>query len=270
MIFACSSHPDEVKSPLLAASTEVLFEAGTGRGRISWESSFSCRVPGFQDEGHPPWGWGCMDRHLPAAPPYPQLGRAHRCSATTRSRRWRHSNPAGSARTRGTQGGSRDPDVRPTPLLSACRARREAEPRPARRAACGTHESQRPTHRPAGRRATNRRTRVIPRPPGRPAAGAEAATAGVAAEAAAGAGLVSAAPRAGPGWQLLAPGGEGGLPGWAEWPPPRAVVVAAEPRMLRRQRGGSSLTPDVGHLSEVDCPWPECFLKIIWSKISVY
>lgn len=47
----------------------------------------------------------------------------------------------------------------------------------------------------AGRAATNRGTLVIPGPPERLAAGAEAATAGVAAEAAAGAGRVGAAPR---------------------------------------------------------------------------
>lgn len=72
MIFALSNHPDEVKAPLLVASTEVLFEAGTGRGRISWKSSFSCRVPGFQDEGHPPWGLGLRGpapaRGLPLPP----------------------------------------------------------------------------------------------------------------------------------------------------------------------------------------------------------
>lgn len=54
-------------------------------------------------------GWGCVDRHLPAASPYPQLGRAHRCSATTPSHRWRPQNPAGSARTRRDSG----PPARP-------------------------------------------------------------------------------------------------------------------------------------------------------------
>lgn len=51
---------------------------------------------------------------------------------------------------------------------------------------------------------------------------------------------------AGPGWLQLAPGGEGGLPGRAEWPPPRAVGEAAERRMLGRRRGGSSLIPGKG------------------------
>lgn len=71
---------------------------------------------------------------------------------------------------------------------------------------------------------------------------------------------------AGPGWQLLAPGGEGGLP---RGPPPKAVGLVAEARMPSRRRGGSSLIPDVGYLSEVDSPWPEHFPKIILSKISV-
>lgn len=164
-----------------------------------------------------------MDATCPRPPLPPARSRAP-LLGNTPPRRWRPQNPAGSARAHaGTQGRPRGPDVEPTPLLSACRARQEAEPRPLRRAACGTHES-RSRHRPARRRAANRHV-CDPCLPGRPAAGAEAATAGVAAEAAAGAGPCQrAAPGSRAGLAATAPGG-GRAPGWAEWPPPRAVAV---------------------------------------------
>lgn len=149
---------------------------------------------GFKNEGHPRWGgWGCVDRHLSAAPL--RLGRAHRCSVTTGSGRWRPRNPTGSAHTQGRTAAPAAPTSDP-PCPSAP-AGPGARPSPAPLEG----QPEEPTNQRgrhiagAGRPSANRRTRVIPRPPGGLEAGTEAAIAGVAAEAAAGAGRVGAAPR---------------------------------------------------------------------------
>lgn len=62
-------------------------------------------------------GWAAWTATCPRPPLYPQLGRAHRCSATTRSRRWRPQNPAGSARTHRDSGPPAQPRRQTHPSL---------------------------------------------------------------------------------------------------------------------------------------------------------
>lgn len=160
-------------------------------------------------------GWSCARASTSARLPCIQA--THTVApATTRPSRWRPGSPCeerAPAEPRGTRPTTTSD---PRPPLSAPGTRRYSQLR-LLGGEPGKLTNQRDGHiaQPA-----NPRRRVIPRPPGSSAAGTEAATAGVAVEAAAGAGLVALLRGAGLGWPLLAPGRKGGLPGGRDGPRP--------------------------------------------------
>lgn len=158
-------------------------------------------------------GWSCARTTTSARLPSIQATHAV-APATTRPSRWRPGSPCEERALAETRGTRPTTTSDPPPPLSACGTRRNSrlrllggEP--------GKLTNQRDGHIA---QAANPRRRVIPRPPGSSAAGTEAATAGVAVEAAAGAGRVALLRGAGLGWPLLAPGREGGLPGGRDGP----------------------------------------------------
>lgn len=160
--------------------------------------------------------------------------------ATTRPSRWRPGSPREERALAETRGTRPTTTSDPPPPLSARGTRRN----PRLRLLGG--EPGKPTNQRDGHiaQAANPRGRVIPLPPRGSAAGPEAATAGVAVEAAAGAGRVALLRGAGPGWPLLAPGREGGLPGGRNGP----RLGRRETRLSPGCWGGGAAAP---HSSQV-------------------
>lgn len=183
-----------------------IWSSGQRQG-LPEKAPFLPPFPGFTDEGHPREGLELRaDSHLRPAPLQP--GHARRCPGNNPPEQVAPGESPRGARPRPT------PASGPDPPLSARGTWRYPKPRPLG-GEPGKLTNQRDGHIA---QAANPRGRVIPRPPGSSAAGAEAATAGVAVEAAAGAGRVALLRGAGPGWPLLAPGREGGLPGGRDGP----------------------------------------------------
>lgn len=167
--------------------------------------------------------------------------------ATTCSGRWRPGSPSGERAYAGTRGRPPGCDVRPIRCLSARQTRRNSDTRLSRWQPAKLTNQSGPHIAGAGRPAANRITRVIPRPRGRLAAGAKAASPGVAAKAAARAGRVGAVLRVRAGLAAAGVWWGARAPGTGEWSQPRAVREASEPRMLGRRLGGSSLIPGKGN-----------------------
>ncbi|CAK7304729.1 hypothetical protein VULLAG_LOCUS11324 [Vulpes lagopus] len=219
-----------------------------GRRPPAWGPDRVAHTPSRAPSPGQPAGQGNQQAWLVAAPE-PSRGARTRRDAGTPARPRRQVPPARSLNARWTRAvPSIAPSGRELAKVTNQRVRHISRPGSQQPIAASVRSRARPgDRRPALRR--RRRESLLRRPRARVA--------------------LALLRGAGPGWRPLAPGGEGGLPGRAEWPPPGAVGEAAERRMLGRRRRGSSLIPDVDLLSAVESPWPEYFLKIILSRLSV-